>query len=64
MKIAASVGNAARNCTLDNSVYSLKMTAQTLGERQQLASLLKAIPTMPEAVLREYPRKLQIIEKS
>lgn len=43
MKIAASCGNAPKTESLETSVYSLKLTAQTNGERRWLAGLYKCL---------------------
>lgn len=43
MLIKASVGNAPKTESLVTSVYQLRLTAQTIGERRWLAGLLKAV---------------------
>ena len=62
MIIQASVGNTPPTDIAFGGWYSLRLVAQTHGERQRLASLLKAIREMPAAVLNEKPVPLRIIE--
>jgi hypothetical protein len=43
MRIKASVGRAPASASLDDTVYSLSLTATTEGEKRFLARLLKAV---------------------
>lgn len=61
MKIKASVGNAPKTVGLSEQVYSLTLTAQTLGEKQWLAGLLRALPTASEeAVFSANPPEIEV----
>lgn len=51
MKIKASVGKAPKTVGLTEQCYSLTLTAQTMGERQWLAGLLRALPAACEAAV-------------
>jgi len=64
MKIHASAGNAPRNTSITTSVYSLKLTAQTIGEREWLAELFKAVRKVdPESQeLKGLGQGLRIVE--
>jgi len=63
MKLQASVGNAPHDVSLADAVYSLRLVAQTNGEKQRLAALLQAIRSMPPATLRESPPIISIDER-
>lgn len=43
MRIEASCGNAPKKESLDTCVYSIKLTAQTEGDKRWMAGLLKAL---------------------
>ena len=63
MQIEASVGNAPRAYSLADGAYSLRLVAQTEGDRQRLAALFRALTTMPPAVRRTKPPVVTISEK-
>ena len=63
MKIEASVGNAPQSVSLKDKVYSLRLVAQTEGEKQRLAALFTSVCNMPPAVLRDRPPIIKIEEK-
>jgi len=61
MKLKASVGRAPASASLADSVYSLSLTAETTGEKQYLAGLLKAIrPSFNSIKLSDKPPKIAI----
>jgi len=64
MRIQASVGNAPKTESLSTSVYSLKLIAQSIGEREWLAALYRAVKEVnPETQeLKAMKPQLQIVE--
>lgn len=66
MKIKASVGRAPKTACLYEGVYSMTLTAQTLGERQWLAGLFLAVRDVSEedTTLRTRVPDVRIVTKS